>query len=140
LERRPITQREFINYARGLGNYCTYGDAQAALEAVFKSFKQALGNGAGTLGDLLPESVKPVWDGAAPGGTPGSSIVDLVQAYGSLATRRDAEIALVTLFGTIKEKQSWLKQEWEKAIPAEVKTYWEKSRTIDEVQDAGQCL
>lgn len=140
MDWRPISEREFFNYAKGLGNYCTYGDALKLIEAVFKALKQAMGNNSNTLGELLPPSVKPVWDGAVPTGISGESIVDLVQSYGSLATRRDAEKALVTLFGTIKEKQAGLTNKWEQAIPAEIKIYWEKSRTIDEVQDAGQCL
>jgi uncharacterized protein (DUF2267 family) len=140
MDLRPISEREFINYARGLGNYCTYGDAQMIIDAVFKALKQAMGDDASILGNLLPPSVKPLWDGAVPAMMAGESIVELVQSYGSLSTRREAEKALVTLFGTIKEKQAALTGSWEKAIPDEIKMYWEKSRTIDEVQDAGQCL
>lgn len=137
---RPISQREFINYAKGLGNYCTYGDATAILEAVFKALKQAMGSNSEALGELLPASVRPVWDKAVPTEANGGPIVDLVQSYGSLATRWDAEKALVTLFGTVKEKQAALAHRWEQSVPDEIKIYWEKSRTIDEVQDAGQCL
>ncbi|MFZ5631649.1 MAG: hypothetical protein ACOY40_02265 [Bacillota bacterium] len=140
MEWRPITEREFINYAKGLGNYCTYGDTLHLIQAVFKALKQVMGRDADAVGELLPELMRPVWDGSVPAGLPGNSIVGLIQAYGSLPSQRDAEKALVTLFGTIKEKQAGYADKWEQVIPGEIKTYWEKSRTIDEVQDAGQCL
>lgn len=140
MELRPISEREFVNYAKGLGNYCTYGDTIKLLDAVFRAIRQVMGGNSDTLGQLLPPSMKHLWDEAVPAGINGSSIVDLVQSYGAMAARRDAEKALVTLFGTIKEKQAGLKQEWEQAVPDEIKIYWEKSKTIDEVQDAGQCL
>jgi hypothetical protein len=137
---REISQKEFINYARGLGNYCTYGDALNAIEAIFSAIKQKMGEKAGVIGELLPASMKPVWDSALASGKPGDSMVELIRAYGSFPTVRDAEIALVTFFGTIKEKQARFVQNWEKRIPEELKVYWQKSKTIDEVQDATQCL
>ncbi|MQL53183.1 hypothetical protein GFC01_13130 [Desulfofundulus thermobenzoicus] len=140
MEWRPISEREFINYAKGLGNYCTYGDTLHLIQAVFKAFKQVMGRDANAIGELLPESIKPIWNSAVPAGLPGDSILGLIQTYGSFSTVRDAEKALVTLFGTIKEKQARYVAKWEQVIPEEIKTYWEKSRTIDEVQDAGQCL
>lgn len=140
MHSRPISQREFINYARGLGNYCTFGDTQHMLEAVFKALKQRMGKSKSAVGDLLPPSMHPIWEGAVPEGLEEDNIVGLIQSYGSFSTRRQAEIALVTLFGTIKEKQAGLVEEWNRAIPDEIRIYLEKSRTIDEVQDAGQCL
>lgn len=140
MQSRPISQKEFINYARGLGNFCTFGDTHHMLEAVFKALKQGMGKCQGAVEDLLPPSMQPIWEGAVPEGQAEDNIVGMIQSYGSFATRRDAEIALVTFFGTIKEKQAGLVEEWNKAIPDEIKIYWEKSRTIDEVQDAGQCL
>ena len=140
MECRPISEREFVNYAKGLGNYCTYSDTLKLLEAVFKGIKQAMGSGADALGNLLPASVRPVWDKAEPAGVPGDTVIDLIQNYGGFPTERDAEKALVTLFGTIKEKQAQVAGQWRELLPSGMKLYWEKSRTIDEVQDAGQCL
>ena len=137
---RPISEREFINYAKGLGNYCTYGDTLELMGAVFRSLKQSMGSQSETIGELLPPSIKHIWDDAVPNIIIRSSILELIQSYGLMTTRRDAEKALLTLFGTIKEKQAESKQKWEQTIPDEIKIYWEKSRTIDEVQDAGQCL
>lgn len=138
--QRPISEREFVNYAKGLGNYCTYADTSKVLSAVFRSLKQAMGNKSKTIAELLPPSMKQLWDDAVPQITDGKTIVELIQLYGAMASGRDAEKALLTLFGTIKEKQTQSKKSWEQAIPDEIKVYWEKSRTIDEVQDAGQCL
>lgn len=140
MEWRAISEREFVNYAKGLGNYCTYGDTLKAMEAIFKALKQKMGEKAETMGELLPESMKPIWDNALAAELAGDSIVDLVRAYGSFPKERDAEIALVTFFGTIKEKQVGFIEDWEKVIPGEIQTYWKKSKTIDEVQDATQCL
>jgi uncharacterized protein (DUF2267 family) len=140
MEWRPVSEKEFVNYAKGLGNYCTYGDTLNILRAVFKAFKQALGNEAEAMGKLLPASLQPLWNEAVPSGPPGGSLLGLIQAYCSLPTEKEAERALLTFFGTVKEKQAGYAAEWQQAIPGELRAYWEKSRTIDEVQDPGQCL
>lgn len=140
MEWRAISEREFVNYAKGLGSYCTYGDTMKVIESVFKALKQKMGEKAGAVRDLLPESMHGVWDNARAEGVPGNSMIELIKNYGSLSGNRAAEIALVTFFGTLKEKQARFVSDWEKIIPEEIMDYWKRSKTIDEVQDATQCL
>lgn len=123
MEERAISEREFVNYFKGLGGYCTYGDAfRAVLNAL-----EALGGCSGIdprrLSDLLPESLKNI---VRPPDNP----------CGPEMPERD----LLVLFGAIKEKCASRAAEWRTLLPGGLRELWDRSRTIDQMQEAGQCL
>lgn len=137
---RQTTEREFIYLFKDLGKYCSYGDAKNIIEAISKALKQVMAEKSDALGELLPISIKAIWDQAAFSESSSQSIVDLIQSYGALPARRDVEIALLAFFGTIREKQSETVAQWDKLIPDELKLYWDKSRDIADGLDVRQCL
>ncbi|MHB0981335.1 MAG: hypothetical protein ACYC5Q_14930 [Thermoleophilia bacterium] len=143
---REVTEREFVNYAKELGGYCTYADTRRVLGEVLQTLAAHLGiqsdgmrrlvpSGLGSLvGEALPAGAKPPAGAADP-----VQVLDLTAAAG-LADRRAAEMALLTFFGSLKEKSGPTATEWQELCAGELAWYWERAATIDRVQDAGQCL
>ncbi len=134
MEERVVSEREFINYFKGLGGYCTYHDAFQTVQNLLQILSSSFGIDAQQLVSLLPESVRIVLNkGAAE--QPLSS-----QFTANFPSREIFEKALLTLFGTLKEKCASRAAQWRALLPAELKELWDKSRTIDQLQEAGQCL
>lgn len=140
MEIRQITEREFIYSAKGIGDYCTYDDTKNAIAAVFKAIRKVAPEKSDAFKELLPESIRPMWDQAEPLESPLTSVIELIQYYASFSTKRAAEIALITFFATLREKYRAYIDQWENIIPDETKSYWEKSQTIGDGLDAKQCL
>lgn len=130
MEERVISEREFINYFKGLGGYCTYQDAFQAVQSLLQILINLYGIDAEQLFCLLPESVRIALN---------KGVADEMVAD-NFPEREKFKKALMTFFGTLKEKCASRSAQWRGILPAELKELWDRSRTIDQLQEAGQCL
>ncbi|MFH0916985.1 MAG: hypothetical protein V1912_11165 [bacterium] len=138
-----------MNYAKGLGNYCTYGDSRQVLVGVLRALAVSYPSLAETLSGLLPAGVKGLLTEAvrspdrvdhtaeAPSRT---DFLEVLRSTAHLGQDDRPGHALRAFFGTVKEKSQELRGEWAEVIPAPLREDWDQSITIDQVQDAGQCL
>lgn len=148
---RDVSEREFVNYAKGLGNYCTYGETRRALVSVLTAFAVGYPSFVESLRRLLPGGVKDLLQDAvdefqSSGLHPASKSPnrdEYLEILRSTACLNDADRPghnLRAFFGTAKEKSQELRTSWAAAIPPPLREDWDRSITIDQVQDAGQCL
>lgn len=137
---RQCTEREFVYLIKDLGKYCTFGDAKNVVEAVLSTLKQVSAEKSEMFRELLPDSIQPIWDHANISENPSHSIVELLKSYEFIYSKREAEIALISFFGAIREKHSNYIGHWDKLIPDEIRQYWEQSKNIDRGIDVRQCL
>ncbi len=149
---RDVSEREFVNYAKGLGNYCTYGDSRRVLVGVLQAFAVCYPSFIEPLGDLLPIGVRGLLKEAreashsvAAVGTVSASpnrneFLEVLRSTAQLSDCDRPGHALRAFLGTAKEKSQERRDAWRDAMPAPLREDWEQSITIDQVQDAGQCL
>lgn len=137
MEDRKISEREFVNYYRGVGGYCTYSDAVEALKGALKTLLDFFGIQFEQLKMVLPEAVFGLIEQ--------DLMTEIPAVLDFLAEKKLDERAITTLFGSVKEKCASSCQQWLKLIATGrnsnvLKELWERSHTIDQQQDAGQCL
>lgn len=141
---RPVSEREFINYVRGIGGYVTYSDAALAVQAVFQCLKAALRPTEGEQITLLfPQGLNLLWEKTFPytdstreNETP--SLRAMLRKM--LGSEESARKAIIAVFGAFKEKLQEQAVAFPAYLNAEGRFFWSESCTVDSCQDAGQFL
>ena len=146
---RDVSEREFVNYAKGLGNYCTYGEARQALVGLMRAFALVYPAFFADMTTLLPPGVQGLTTEAGTASEEVDRPIDLTTRDCFLEVVRQAARlsetdrpghTLRAFFGTVKEKSQELRPVWVGVIPRPLREDWDRSITIDQVQDPGQCL
>ncbi|GAB4252884.1 MAG: hypothetical protein Kow00129_13760 [Thermoleophilia bacterium] len=142
---RDVSEREFVNYAKGLGGYCAYSDTRLVVAATLRALSDCFGTELG-LEQLLPAGTRSLLSVYGTTGILADSVGDRefllerIAEVGGLQDTASAERALRTVLGTIKEKSQDRLCEWEVRMPFQLREDWSNSVTIDRQQEAGQCL
>jgi hypothetical protein len=149
---RDVSEREFVNYAKGLGNYCTYGESRQALVGVLAALVVSYPSLVDSLELLLAAGVRGLLKEAAeeapsfqrsirvPTSPDRDEFLEILRSTAHLADSDRPGHTLRAFFGTVKEKSQEDRALWADVIPLPLREDWDKSITIDQVQDAGQCL
>jgi hypothetical protein len=149
---RDVSEREFVNYAKGLGSYCTYDETRQAVVAVLVALAVAYPSFVDSLRSLLPAGVSGLLQEAMgedrsfvragdASTFPGrDEYLEILRSSAGLYDSDRPGHLLRAFFGTVKEKSQDLRTTWADSIPSPLREDWDQSITIDQLQDAGQCL
>lgn len=150
---REVSLRELINYVRVVGGYAGYSDAEAAVGSVFAGLQDCLEPGeVALLAADLPPEIRAFWDrarGPAPPkgegeGRPGAAgepvLLENVGRRAGYQGSAEAERAILAVFGALKEKLQERAGAWGENLPPAALSFWRRARTVDEQQEAYQCL
>jgi hypothetical protein len=130
MEERIISEKEFINYFKGLGGYCTYQDAFQDVQILLRTLINFYGIDVKQLFSLLPESIRIAFE----------KYIKSESVNDNFFEQEKIKKAFLTFFGTLKEKCASKSTQWRSILPEELKELWDISPTIDQLQEAGQCL
>ncbi|MDA8066774.1 MAG: hypothetical protein M0031_14930 [Thermaerobacter sp.] len=137
--KREVTLREFANYARAVGGYCSYHDALAAVNAVLGVLPHVMSSqNAGAARALLPSALRPSWDSFSVNA--GEDVWTLAARAGEFSSREEIGRAMHAVFSSLKEKLREGAPRWQRLLPAELLLVWERSQTVDASQQAKDCL
>lgn len=146
---RDVSEREFVNYAKGLGNYCTYGETRGVLVGLLRAFAIAYPSFIADMAVLLPRGVQGLLSEALRSDEPmvhrgdstaRESFLETMRLTAQLCETDRPGHTVRVFFGTVKEKSQELRPLWAEVIPLPLREDWDRSITIDQVQDPGQCL
>lgn len=150
---REVSLRELVNYVRVAGGYAGYTDAERAVRAVLGGVSRVTSPSEWVeLVDGLPTDVRGLWQVSSDYTNkqtkecPSDEAQDsnaLLQAVCCLAGYSDeseARQAVLAVFGALKEKLQERVAAWAGQLPQAARSFWERARTIDEHQEAYQCL
>lgn len=145
---REVSRRELINYVRAVGGYPGYSEAERAVGSVFGALQECLEPAAAALlaADLPPELLS-FWvevGGQAGGSHPDrpkeSLFLARIGQRGGYPDEAAAERALLAVFSALKEKLQERAASWGEKLPPPALSFWRRARTVDEQQEASQCL
>lgn len=150
---REVSLRELVNYVRVAGGYAGYTDAERAVRAVLGGVLRVTEPSERTaLVATLPADLRELWQGPgnpATGRTKESTNEEARDSDGLLqvichqarySEGSEARRAILAVFGALKEKLQERTVTWADKLPQAARPFWERARTIDERQDAYQCL
>ncbi len=125
---RDVSEREFINYVRGVGGYAAYSDAARDVETVLSALHATFtSRQLSTTAALFPPGLIKLWQRVKP-------------ADDASATACSQRRAILAVFAGLKEKLQENATQWVEILDTEHKMLWQHSQTIDSRQSAGQFL
>ncbi|MGB9885582.1 MAG: hypothetical protein ACPLPT_00720 [Moorellales bacterium] len=153
---REVSRRELINYVRVAGSYPGYTEAERAALSVFAALQECLEpQTAEVMATNLPRDLLSLWleagrdegqgshrgqtEAAVPRGND-LLLLTLISEHGGYPDEATAERALLAVFSALKEKLQERAASWGENLPPIARSFWRRARTVDEQQDASQCL